>query len=139
MTRLSEIRFIHNVPGLTSAGNLVLRDSHAEMFLDQEVILCRRRDTRQDFIVPLSGNIVYVKPKDSLAGVFTSSAPGATPPAPEPTPGVATGHADDTVRMVKINGRIVERKGPPKDDELEALTRPAGTGAAIFEAGDSEE
>lgn len=141
MIRMKEIRFASHVAGLSTAGNLITRDVDAEIWVDGKFAMVRRRATSEDFMIPLSG-VEYMKPFMKL-DVFLEIAPDRKPelsnlqkmvdqqiaatnadPHPTPIANIVASIADDTKRMVKINGVIVERSGPPQDDELEAITAP---------------
>ncbi len=156
MIRMKEIRFAHNVAGLSSAGNLVTRDVDAEIWADGRFAMIRRRSNGEQFMVPLSA-VEFMKPFMKL-DVFLESTPDRKPelanlqkmvdaqiaatnadPHPTPISSIVASIAEDAVRMVKINGVIVERSGPPQDDELEAITAPRKTVAQLIAEADGED
>ncbi len=129
--RLKTVRLNgQNSAQLAGPGASTILDKDAEMyfFSEEEYVAARRRNKAKDeFIIP-TASISYMQPFEKLE-CFEDAPENVAPPPDERqmTLGIveAAQPVEDTVRMVKINGRIVERKGPPQDDELEALTKPA--------------
>ncbi len=96
------------------AGSLSVtsRDADISYETGQEFVVVRRKlEPRAEYFVPLS-SVVFMEP---LREEAPKAAPTADPVFTVRIPG------DDVVRMVRINGKIVERKGEKKQDELDAL------------------
>lgn len=130
--------------GIGSPGSTTITAKDAEMIFFPELEFAavkRHNKTRDEYIVP-TADISYMQPLEPMEYFLTDDALWKGPSAQEETkpapPVPEQPKVDDTVRMVKINGRIVERKGPPQDDELEALTSPAPA-RGIFAETDEEQ
>ncbi len=144
MIRVSEVRFAYHIPGLTAAGNVIVREKDAQMWVTDVHLLVRRKTKPvRDYVLPLS-SVEYTIAAEQLDLPFAaddeitekSPIPG---PAPSPVSIIVDSIADDKVRLVKIKGKIVERSGPPKDDELEALTAPRKSVAKLIAEAEGEE
>ncbi len=109
----------------------------AQLILDTdgELLLIKVRATGKEYMLPLDA-VEHMEPLHPLEGVFEDEAafveaatPAPVPPAPpkpphaNPVAVAPEGPSADEVRMVKIDGKIVERKGPPRADEVLALDR----------------
>ncbi len=151
MIRLKSIRLKgNNSAALACPGSTSATDKDAEMYFfpRDEYVAAKRRRGGEEYIIPTS-DIAYMQPLEPLdcfekVATLVTTVPGynavlTMPPEPiDPELKKLAEYAasDDVVRMVKIDGKIVERRGPPKDDELEALTAPK---RSIFEPEDDEE
>ncbi len=138
MIRLKTLRLVGNNSAILGGpGTTTITDKDAEMYFfpREEYVAAKRRRSGDEYIIP-TADITYMQPLEPLdcfekLATLVTTVPGynavLTIP-PEMRPGLAEisaiGQESDTVRMVKLGGKIVERKGPPKDDELEALTAP---------------
>lgn len=143
MIRISEARLAYHVPGLTTPGTVVIREKDAQMWAsDTQLFVRRKAKPVREFLLAVA-NVEYMLTAEPIQGVFfqdespveiikertdyqkTVDAAIALP-------------ADDKIRLVKIKGKIVERVGPPQDDELEVLTKPKKTVAQLIAEADSE-
>ncbi len=148
MIRLKALRLKGvNSASLAGPGATSITDKDAEMYFspsDDYVAAKRRKGDCGEYLIPTS-DVAYMQPMEPL-DCFEKDVPVVTAPAQlealaelsavgQEIDNAITAAGGDTVRMVKIAGKIVERRGPPKDDELEALTAPK---RSIFEPEDDE-
>ncbi len=109
-------------------GSNTIRATDAEMFfepLDGVVYIKRRVSPYTEYLASL-GTVEHMEPMHPLKDIFANiltvemqkngeyALPALSPPS-------VLKAIDDTVRLVKINGMIVERKGEKRQDEIDAL------------------
>ncbi len=100
------------------AGTMSVTSKEATMFFDASqglVTVKRKRENQAEYFVPLS-SVIFMEPLREEAVV--EPPPLLVMEALGPT---LQKTVDDQIRMVKINGKIVERRGEPKQDELDAM------------------
>lgn len=137
--KIAEVRLKAFVPGLTAAGNQVIRSADTEMHLDEAggLLFVKHLKTKKEFIIHVS-SVDYLLPEVPKPLPSPKLDIPVEDPHPTPTDHIVTSVADDTVRMVKIKGKVVERKGAPKDDELDELTKPRKTVAEMIAEAEEE-
>jgi len=129
------------------SGSTSLSDKDAEMLLEGETLYVRRRgklpaNVPRIFVIPLGRldrlepfedqieNLFEGDPEPKPAVLVVENPPEGSDQLPKvnipPAPTLAkvvvdtTPVKDDEERMVKINGKVVARRGPMKPDEIEA-------------------
>lgn len=140
MIRLKSMR-LSGVNSANLAGpsttTITAKDCEMIYFPSDEFVACRRVKSGEEFLIP-TADISYMQPMMPLeeqlrSDLWEKKAPEPVVAAPleilAPPTAVAPERVydEDTVRMVKINGVIVERKGAPRADELASVTPPEPT------------